>query len=200
VQKRQLHHFWKRLRLIKPWYFLVLALVSGLVCVLALRNNYQHMVSLRNDVYTADKSNGNVEQTLQNLRGYVYAHMNTNLATANTTIYPPIQLKYTYERLSQKAVQASSNAQLYTAAQAYCQQQDSTDFSGRNRVPCIEDYVTSHGAQKAATVPVSLYQVDFISPTWSPDLAGWSMLVTMLSLILFAGLWLTERIIRKRLD
>jgi preprotein translocase subunit SecF len=178
---------------------LVLAVICGATCALAYRANYQHMVQLKNAVFTADKDNGNVEQALQNLRGYVYAHMNTNLATKDS-IYPPIQLKYTYERLSQQAVQASSNDQLYTAAQAYCQQQDSTDFSGRNRVPCIEDYVTSHGAAKAAAVPVSLYQFDFVSPTWSPDLAGWSLVATVLSIVLFVGLWLAERIIRKRVD
>jgi preprotein translocase subunit SecF len=200
MNKRRLHHLWKSLRLVKPWYFLVLAVICGGVFVLALRSNYEHMVKLRDAVYAADKDNGDVEGTLQNLRSYVYAHMNTNLSNGNTSIYPPIQLKYTYERLSQQAVQASSNEQLYTEAQAYCQQQNSTDFSGRNRVPCIEDYVTKHGAPKAAAVPVNLYQFDFVSPTWSPDLAGWSLVAAILSVILFVGLWAVERVIRKRLD
>ena len=200
MQKRQLHHLWTRLRLVKPWYFLVLALLSGVVFLVALRSNYEHMVKLRDAVYTADKSNGDTEAALQNLRSYIYGHMNTSLTKGNTSIYPPIQLKYTYERLSQQAVQVSSNDQLYTEAQAYCQQQNSTDFSGRNRVPCIEDYVTSHSAKKAATIPASLYQFDFVSPTWSPDLAGWSLVVTVLAIISFIGTWLGERLIRKRLD
>jgi hypothetical protein len=200
MNKRQLHHLWTRLRLVKPWYFLILALISGILFLVALRSNYEHMVTLRTAVYSADQSNGNVEAALQNLRGYVYGHMNTSLTKGNTSIYPPIQLKYTYERLSQQAVQASSNDQLYTAAQAYCQQQDATDFSGRNRVPCIEDYVTGHGAKKAVTVPASLYQFDFVSPVWSPDLAGWSLVVTVLAVISFVGTLLAERIIRKRLD
>jgi hypothetical protein len=200
MNKRRLHHYYKRLRLLKPWYFLVLALISGLMFVASLRSNYQHMVQLRDAVNTADKNNGDIEGSLQNLRAYVYAHMNTELSTGNTSIYPPIQLKYTYDRLSQKAVQVSSNDQLYTQAQAFCQQQDPTDFSGHNRVPCIESYVTSHGAKAAAPVPVNLYQFDFVSPTWSPDLAGWSLVATILCAVLFIGLWLTERVIRKRVD
>ncbi len=200
MNKRRLHHFWTRLRLVKPWYFLILAIVSGVICLAALRSNYQHTVTLKNAVYQADKDNGDYKTALQNLRNYVIAHMNTSLTTGSNSIYPPIQLKYTYERLTQQAVQASSNDQLYTAAQAYCQQQDPTDFSGRNRVPCIEAYVTSHGAKPAAAVPVNLYQFDFVSPTWSPDLAGWSMVVTALSLVLFIGLWLAERVIRKRVE
>jgi len=200
MNKRRLHHFWTRLRLVKPWYFLILAILSGAICLAALRNNYQHTVALKNAVYQADKDNGDYKTALTNLRNYVVAHMNTNLTNGNNSIYPPIQLKYTYERLSQQAVQASSNDTLYTEAQAYCQQQDSVDFSGRNRVPCIEAYVTSHGAKPAAPVPVNLYQFDFVSPTWSPDLAGWSMVVAALSLVLFIGLWVAERLIRKRVD
>ena len=30
-------------------------------------------------------------------------------------------------------------------------------------------------------IPDSLYKFDFVSPTWSPDLAGWSLLVAIVS-------------------
>src|SRR5215831_19929856 len=101
MDKRSLHHLWKRLRPLKTWYFLIACLACALVSVMALRSNYQHMTKLRAAVYQADAQNGNVEQALQNLRAYVSAHMNTNLYQGNG-VYPPVQLKYTYERL-QKA-------------------------------------------------------------------------------------------------
>jgi hypothetical protein len=169
--------------------------------VFSLRANYVHMVHLKDAVYQTDKDNGDVSGSIQALRNYVYAHMNTNLSSGNSSIYPPIQLKYTYERLKATATQAAAatNQQLYTAAQTYCQQQDPTDFSGRNRVPCITEYVSTH-AVKIRPVPDGLYKFDFVSPTWSPDLAGWSLVFTILSAFLFAALWIVERAIRRRLD
>lgn len=156
------------------------------ICVFALRANNEHMIKLRTAVYSADKNDGNVELALQQLQAYVTTNMNTNLDSGNGTVYPPIQLKYTYQRILQSESQAAVNvnAQLYTQAQTYCQQQDSVDFSGRNRVPCIEQYVETHDAQ-LPTIPSALYEFSFVSPSWSPDLAGWSLLLAGLSGVLF---------------
>lgn len=184
MNKRHLHHLWAYIRRVKTWQLFGLFVAVAIVCVFALRANNLHMVRLRNAVYQADQNNTNVEQALQNLRAYVQAHMNTDLADGTTAVYPPIQLKYTYQRLQQAEQQrvASVNASLYPAAQSYCQQQDPTDFSGHNRVPCIENYVAQYGA-KARTIPDSMYKFDFVSPSWSPDLAGWTMVVAILLLI-----------------
>jgi hypothetical protein len=181
MNKRRLHHLWTYIRRVKIWQLLLLLLVSIAVCVFALRANNLQMVKLRNAVYQADQNGTGVEQALQKLRGYVQVHMNTNLTDGTTAVYPPIQLKYTYARLQQAEQQrvTSTNAALYPAAQAYCQQQDPTDFSGRNRVPCIEAYVAQYGA-KANAIPDSIYKFSFISASWSPDVAGWSIMVSIL--------------------
>jgi len=158
------------------------------------------MIQLRNDVYQADKDNGNVNQALQNLRKYVYSHMNTDLAAGPNAVHPPIQLKYTYERLSQaesKRVQ-QANAHLYTDAQTYCQALIPTGFSGRYRESCINSYVTNHGA-KAQPIQKSLYEFDFVAPKWSPDLAGWSMVVSILLLLAGLSFWLLEDFMHRRL-
>ncbi len=188
MRKRQLHHYWAKTKLIKPWYFLVLAAVSGIVCIFALRANNQHMISLRDAVYKADKDNADVQRPLKDLQNYVTSRMNTNLNAGNTSVYPPIQLKYTYERLTEAQKEAfTKNSDLYTEAQHYCEQQNSTDFSGRNRVPCIEQYVQGHTTATPPAIPDALYKFAFTSPKWSPDLAGWSMVVTILSAVLFVA-------------
>lgn len=188
MDKRSLHHVSTKLRAVKPWYFLVLAVLSGVICIFALRANNEHMVQLRNALYNADKNNGNVQQALHDLQSYVTAHMNTELSTGNTTVYPPIQLPGTYSRLAEaqsKQLQQQNSPQLYTDAQAYCEKLDPVDFSGHNRVPCIEQYVQSHGGNvKLTSVPDSLYKFDFISPRWSPDLAGWSLTAAILFVVL----------------
>jgi hypothetical protein len=200
MDKRRLHHTWTKLRYVKPWYFLGLALLSTVVFVVALRANNQHMIKLRNDVYAADRSGADVQQPLKNLQAYVTSHMNTNLSTG-TSVYPPIQLKYTYDRLvrSQADQLAQSNTQLYTDAQHYCEQQNPVDFSGHNRVPCIEQYVETHASGQLASIPDALYKFSFVTPSWSPDLAGWSLIAAVISGLLFlvtlaARLWFRRNI------
>lgn len=198
MNKRRAHHYWRKFRLIKPWYFLVIALISGVVCVLALRANNQHMIELRDTVYSVDKDGGDVNAALKDLQSYVSSHMNTDLSAGGNTVYPPIQLKYTYERLvnAQKNQASLTGAQIYSAAQAYCEQQNSHDVSGRNRIPCISEYVQSHTVPKGATIPDALYKFAFVAPQWSPDLAGWSMIVGVLSAVMFVFSFALSRLFR----
>ncbi len=198
MDKRKTHHYYTKLRLIKPWYLLALALLSGLVCVFALRANNQHMIALRDAVYSADKDGSDVNKPLHELQAYVTTHMNTDLNAEGSTVYPPIQLKYTYDRLvqAQKAQAGLTGEQIYNNAQKYCEAQNSTDFSGRNRVPCIEQYVQTHQADKAAKVPDALYKFAFVAPSWSPDLAGWSMVIGILSIIGFVFSFIAGRLYR----
>jgi hypothetical protein len=187
MNKSKSHHVWTKARAIKPQYFLALAILSGVICVFSLRANNEHMIKLRDAVYAADKNGTDVQKPLQNLQAYVTRHMNTELSSGQTAVYPPIQLEYTYERLvNAEANQAAgNNSQLYTDAQHYCEQQDPVDFSGHNRVPCIEQYVQSHSSVTLPQIPSSLYEFAFASPAWSPDLAGWSLLTTVLLGLMF---------------
>ncbi len=164
--------------------FLVLFIVSAAVSIYTLRHNNQTMVKLRAGVYAADQASGDVNGALKNLREYVYGHMNTSLSSGGNAIKPPIQLKYTYERLldAQQQKVSVSSGQIYTDAQVYCQAQipANVSISGRGRIACVQDYVTSHGV-KIPPIPTGLYQFDFISPAWSPDLAGWSLVAAALA-------------------
>ncbi len=196
MDKRSLHHSWTVIRRVKVWYLLVLFVASSSVCIFALRDNNLRMVALRDQVYQADKNNGDVEGAMQSLRSFVYSHMNTELAAADN-VYPPIQLKYTYQRLkdAEAARVKAENDRIYTDAQAHCEQQYPTGFSGRGRVPCIEDYVKSHGVSEKS-IPDAMYKFDFVSPTWSPDLAGFSLLVSVLLLILLVARVVAGRVFR----
>lgn len=164
-----------------PLYiFLIVFAASAMVSVYALRHNNLTMVKLRDGVYAVDKNGGDINAALNNLRRYVYAHMNTNLSSGNNAIKPPIQLKYTYERLAAQAEKDANDSGLYTQAANYCQEKipASVSISGRGRIDCVRDYILSHGGKRAAAIPTALYQFDFVSPTWSPDLAGWSLVAT----------------------
>lgn len=183
MDKRYLHHLWTRIRPIKVWYLLAALLVVLGVHLAALRANNMGMAKAREAVYQADKDDGNVEKALQDLRAYVGNHMNTDLDNGNG-VYPPIQLKYTYERLVQAEQDRvdAVNSQVYTEAQAHCEALYPGSFSGGPRVPCIEQYVKANGTS-ARSIQDAQYKFDFASPAWSPDLAGWTR---VLSIGLFA--------------
>ena len=169
----------------KTWLYLFI--MAAIICVLALRHNNEQMVRLRSAVYAADQSNGDVNTALNNLRKYVYDHMNTNLSAGNSNIKPPIQLKYTYQRLydAQLNQVQTNNQSIYSAAQVYCHN-NAAQNSAVAQNTCIQNYAAAHGLQSAnINIPAGLYQFDFISPTWSPDLAGWTLLLTVIFLVAF---------------
>jgi hypothetical protein len=177
-------------KIIDPRYasykvYLVIFLVAALVSIFALRHNNTTMIGLRAQVYAADKAGSDVEVPLDKLRAYVYAHMNTNLSSGGNGIKPPIQLKYTYDRLASAAEASANNAGLYTTAENYCQAAvpASVSISGRGRIGCVQDYISSHGGKAPAAIPPALYEFDFASPAWSPDLAGWSLAATAAAFI-----------------
>jgi len=177
--KKRLYRLWAHFRTVKPVYLLVAVLVCGSVSVMALRANNQKMLELREAVFVADERGGDVEAALRALRQHVYAHMNTDLTSGDNAVYPPIQLKHTYERLlaEAQAAEKRTSEQIYSEAQAECERRFPDSFSGGPRVPCIREYVEQHQVAKTE-IPDSLYKFDFVSPRWSPDLAGWSVVLT----------------------
>jgi hypothetical protein len=200
MNKRRLHHYWTKLRSVSPWYFLVLFVVSAALSVYALRSNNLRMIELRDAVVAADERGGDTEAALRDLREFVHSHMNTDLASGRNAIRPPVQLKFRYERLvaEEKKRVAASNAQIYTRAQEICEQRFPAGLSGGRRVPCIEQYVTQNGVREQS-IPESLYKFDFVSPYWSPDLAGWSIVASGLFLLLGVSRFGMERWIKSEL-
>ncbi len=160
------------------------------------------MLELRAAVYSADKANGDTEIALKELQAYVTAHMNTNLSAGDNAVYPPVQLKYTYERLVQakSAATGAQNQKIYSDAQRTCEQQNPNDFGGRNRIPCIQQYVQSRTVVSPAdSVPDALYKFSFVSPRWSPDLAGWSLVAAIVFSILFVISWIAHLWFKRQL-
>ncbi|HEX5447709.1 MAG TPA: hypothetical protein VFW90_00710 [Candidatus Saccharimonadales bacterium] len=177
----------------RAWF--ILFVISALICVFALRHNNQHMAKLRDAVYVADKNNGNVEKAMDSLRSYVFAHMNTSLSSG-TGITPPIQLKYTYQRLvmaKEDEIQ-QANQNIYNSAASYCRAHIAGTLDS-DLLACVQNYAVKHGVTAGVSaIPTGLYEFDFVSPAWSPDLAGWSLITTIALFIAFAIKFLAGRI------
>lgn len=165
---------------------LAAALIFGAISVVALRNNYSTMVELRQAVVVADEQNGDIEGALQALREHVHRHMNTNLSSGANPIKPPIQLKSRYERLmaAERERVKTLNAEVTREAEAICSKRFPGAGFNSPRVACITDYVADNAA-KENSIPEDLYKFDFVSPRWSPDIAGLSIIVTVIAILIF---------------
>ncbi len=181
MDKRKLHHYWRYLRKVHPWYFLVITLIFGYVTVRALQHNNVEMGRLRTAVFEADKNNGDVEGALKALREHVHGHMNTSLETGANGAHPPIQLKYTYERLQaeRQAALGRNNSALYSQALQTCNAEGQTT-NAQDTINCIENFTEARGV-RLGDIPDALYKFDFVSAKWSSDLAGWTLIAAFMS-------------------
>lgn len=204
MNKKLLRTWLVRLKSFSGWWLLGAAIFFIFVSIFALRMNNQNMIQLREQVFIADEKNGDVETALTDLREYVYSHMNTDLTASENSIHPPIQLKYRYERLvaSEQSKQQTGNSDIYTEAQDYCEKTQPEGYSGSSRLPCIREYLDNRGVSTAKQVyiPEDMYKFDFESPTWSPDLAGISIVLAVCCIFLLIAKFAVERIVKGQLD
>jgi hypothetical protein len=199
--KRKLHHVMVLIRSINYFVLLGLCILFAGIAIIALRSNNQQMVKLRSAVFVADEKNGDIEKALRNLREYVYAHMNTNLASGANAVKPPIQLKYEYERLTaaDTATYQAATAKVLDDAQNICVAQFPGSVFSQPRLECAKAYAAAHPVP-LKTIPDDLYKFDFLSPTWSPDLAGWSLLAAGFFFLLFILRFLSTWAIKRELN
>lgn len=191
--KRYLHHVLVGLRHVRYMYLIAACLAAGTCFVFAYRNNNVTALRLRDELLQVDKNNGDVEAALKKLRQFTYGHMNAGLSSQNG-VYPPIQLVYRYERLQAEAKANAkpmprNDAQIAADAAVHC----GVAIGVRNA--CVQAYqeeqVTKQ--QPTVTIPDALYKFDFVAPLWSPDLAGWSLVATLVLGLMLLTRYATER-------
>ena len=178
--------------------------VSMAVSLLALRANNQNMVNLRDALIKADKSGdtGKVEIAAKNLQHYVAAHMNTDTGR--------VALQASYNKAAEAAMEAAKPAEIdstvYQTAADNCRPQ-LTNYGYRAWASCVSDAVGTNSsvsvvtAEEVAPDP-DLYYVDYASPQWSNDLAGWSIIIAIVSgmMLIYKGLSLLVKYLKNRLS
>ncbi len=141
------------------------------------------MVERRSAVVSADQSGTqeDIIKRLYDLQHYVSRHMNTDMGKG-------VYLEESYKRDSQKVLDAAAsqqneNGNIYKKAQDVC----APKFSGYSaaylqcttselaKYPAADDLISAAKLPSAAS-----YLHDFVSPTWSPDFAGWSVVVCVI--------------------
>jgi hypothetical protein len=178
ISKRKLHHRWRYIRHIKAWQVLGLAIIMSVVALQAYRQNSQNIIPLVDAVVAADKAGSGVDEALRELGNYMTNHMNADIAS-------PIRLENTFYRAYNEAVQSgqpSANGEIYKKAQSIC---EDPSILLAQRALCIQEYVLEHAQPGQDYSDPNLpragdYTYDFVVPAWSPDAAGFSILVAAL--------------------
>lgn len=187
VDKRQVRKSIKDLQRIKTWQLLVLLILAAFISATFLRLNNIGMVERRAAVIAADKvgDEQNTIQRLYDLQHFVSGHMNTDLGKG-------VYLETSYQRDSQAILAAASGDQnpygnIYKKAQEVC----APRFSGYSTayLQCttgeLAKYPSAGDLVGAVKLPsASTYLHSFASPFWSPDFAGWSLVVCAVLIIM----------------
>lgn len=161
-----------------------------LITATFLRLNNIGMIERRNAVISADKAGDNevTQARLFDLQRYSASHMNADSGA--------VYLSEQYDRDTKKAIAAASAAggadNINTKADAVCKAQ----HAGYSQayVQCfaaeLAKYPSGMNAPDKANLPSSeLYRHSFSSPIWSPDFAGFGVVICILiTLVILARL------------
>lgn len=184
-QHRLLKH-WRK-RHIKNWHILLLLVFLTMCTVYFLRQNNLTMDRLRNNVVQADETDGDIAGSIKALNEHVFKHMNTRIVR-------PIELVNTYNKQAQIAIEAASKStgrDVYAEATANCERRG---IPLSSIAQCAADYALANTegsqGQKITLPDKNLFTYTFVSPKWTPDAAGVSLLLTGATL-----LWLVMRIV-----
>jgi hypothetical protein len=179
----------KRLEYIRTWQLVLLVVLSLFVTVTFLRLNSVGMIELRDAVVAADKAGDtdNTADALYDLQRYSAQHMNA----ASGDVY----LVEIYNRDVEKAMkdalaQNSTENNVLQLADAACRPRFYT--YSQEYTLCVRDEQAKYPEATSPSDEVvfpdpSLYKHSFISPLWSPDFAGWSLVVSLLLIVLLVG-------------
>lgn len=170
----------KDLQRVQTWQLIILLIIAGFISATFLRLNNIGMVQRREAVINADKegSQEDVVSRLYDLQRYVASHMNTNLGKG-------VYLEETYARDYQNWMKnnygtSNPNGNIYKKAQEVCAPQFSSYSYAYLQCTTNElaKYPSANDPASESSKPrKEAYIHNFASPLWSPDFAGWSVVV-----------------------
>lgn len=198
IDRRQVKRDIKRLQRVKTWQLVVLLVLALFVAATFLRINNVGMLERRKAVEAADKIGDDevTQERLYELQQYVSRHMNTSTGD--------FDLKAAYERDVQDMIEqarvanTSSHNTIWNKAADECFRQFYGNWQGS--VQCIVEkqkkFPTNTPVTEIATPDPQLYRHNFLAPAWSPDFAGWSIVVCLVITLVILGRLLALGILR----
>ena len=204
ADKRQVRKTIRDLQRVKTWQLLVLLLLAGFISATFLRLNNIGMIERRAAVISADKQadETNTIERLYDLQHYVSSHMNTDLGKG---VYLEESYNRDYQNWQTKIYgDANPNGNIYKKAQEVCAPRFnhySTAYlqcttSELAKYPAASNPGSATGSPKPAS-----YVHGYISPVWSPDFAGWSLVacgvIALMIIARFISLAILKILVRR---
>lgn len=177
ADKRQVRKSIYNLQRLKTWQLCIVLILVGLVAATFLRINNNEMVGRRTAVLQADKAGDQtaIKNNLYSLQRHAAEHMNAGSG--------PVYLEHSYKRDTAKALQAAQSSVVHNDALAKADAACKQRYAGYSQayVHCVAaeqaKYPASANAVQFVAPNPELYRHEFNSPLWSPDFAGWSVVV-----------------------
>lgn len=205
ADKGKIRYNLKQLQRVKTWQLLLVLLVALLIAATFLRLNNIGMVQRRDAVLAADKSGTpeDIKNRLYDLQRYVSEHMNADSGR--------IALEYQYERDSTEAKTAAEaagssnpNGNVYQKAADVCDplgQAQGWRWPDPRYIACIDTelskYPAATGPEPTLQLPdINQYYHTFVSPRWSPDYAGFSVLICIVIALTLVARIVTVGVLR----
>lgn len=207
ANKKSVHHWWRVLRFVKVWQLILVLLILGGASIELLRQNNLGMIERRNLVKMADEQGdtAKIETALRELQYYVSSHMNTGMGDKG------LYLEKTYQRAYERSVQEglkndTSSRRLYDEADAQCQAVFNKTYSFPAYTQCVAEKLAgktgSDPLNNTKPPSVDLYRYNFVSPAWTPDVAGITLAMAVLLAAILVGrillVWLLRTLLRQR--
>ena len=206
----------KQIQSLKNWQLFILLLLVIFVDLTALRLNNVGMVRRREAVEAADKV-GDVEAARKatiEFANYVHAHMNSGgIVYSDKTHWFKInrEVKIVWsniyesdmrkaEQIAREAESNNPNGNIFKKAEETCRPRFRGGYSLAYQ-QCILDeqnkYPASNQGQIKAKYPnITEYTYSFVTPIWSPDLAGWTTLVATILIFMIIIKMITTTILK----
>lgn len=197
---------------IKTWILLLLLIPLTFADIVFLRYDHLKMTRLRDEVFAADEG-GNPEEIstkLEALRHFTFSHIIINVTEENglRRVYfgtGPFYLEQSYKRAAERAIEEAQKeldnssdenpyGNIYTIAANTCDQEAKRNgWSSVNQkyINCMLEVINQFPSANELTdaiyakVPsTELYHRNYASPAWTPCVTGFTILLTVLILLI----------------
>lgn len=208
ADKRHVKKSIKQLQRIKTWQLLILLVLMGLLAATFLRLNNIGMVERRTAVLQSDEAGDTtaLKNNLFSLQRWSASHMNAS----TDAFYLEKSYNKAVKKAVQKANQNTSNiskvaAKARRAADAVCQQRFSGYGVGYSQCFAAEFAKAAPSQSDQLAAPElprpGQYRHEFVSPKWSPDFAGWSLVIcgviTVVIILRLVSLLILKALLRR---
>ncbi len=194
----------KRLQQVKTWQLVLILILALFVTATFLRINNIGMVQRRDAVLAADETGDLValQNRLYDLQRYSAVHMNADTG--------PIYLQDSYNRAAEVAkkaaeVQTGGGENIYKKIEdEVCGPQARANgwrWPDQRYIACqraeLEKYPEAQQGSGQVILPdTKLFRHSFVSPVWSPDFAGFSVLICIFITLVIIGRLIGVMILR----